>query len=419
MPETKAIGAFRKTAPAALLIALGWASAPAETFSLVILPDTQMETGGNPERFNGRMDWIVKKRDSLNVKFVMHVGDLVNWDTPDHIQFVRARAGMDILYKAGIPYAICVGNHDTPAVCPGGSACPGADTHANLRNTSVFNAFFPASRFQALAGTYEAGKIDNAYQTFTAAGMKWLVLTLELWARTAPINWAKTVVQNHPDHNVIVVTHMHLNSASQIDQSNGGYGDNSPQFVFDQLLKQYPNVRLVLNGHVGTHGYRVDTGIKGNRIYQYLQCYHDGNANPQRILEINTAAGTMKSSVYMPSTGAFKQDGSAFTVSGVTWVPPKTVGTAPHGARPERPERLQGDLRIRYSLMSAGPVAVDVFGMGNRRVARLAGGSQRAGDHEVTWDGKDTRGRRVAPGVYLAVLQAGGASRLVGKLMLD
>lgn len=294
---------------------------PAEDtlFTLVAVPDTQRETNYYPARFTNRLEWLAANKDRLDLRFVMQVGDLVDWDTPDHIQYVRASEGMKLLENAGLPYAIAVGNHDTGVVCPGGSACPG-DTHALLRDTSTLNSFFPASRFKALKGAYEPGKLDNAFHTFSAGGVEWLVLNLELWARTPVVNWAKTVLANHPKHNVIVITHSHLSSSGTISGSNGGYGDNSPQYIFDNLLKVYPNVRLVLSGHTGTTGYRVDTGDNGNKIYQILQTYHDMNTNPLRLLEIDTAQGTIKTRVYSPYTNEQKNDGSAFTITGVNWV---------------------------------------------------------------------------------------------------
>ncbi|HEX3000441.1 MAG TPA: metallophosphoesterase [Armatimonadota bacterium] len=291
----------------------------AETFTLAIAPDVQQEITGHPAQFNDRMRWLVENKDALNLKMVLLVGDIANWDTPDHLYYLRAGAGMEILGKARIPYAIALGNHDTAAVKPGGSAAPG-NTNKNLRITTTYNTFFPVRRFTRLAGMYQPGKMDNAFHTFEAGGLNWLVLNLELWPRTEVIEWAKNVVQEHPKHNVIILTHAYLTGGSSIQQNNGGYGDNSPQYLFDNLIKPYANVRMVFCGHTGRSGYRTDQGTNGNTIYQFLQCYHDNSTNPVRLLAIDTDNGTMKSHVYCPSIGKEKDDGSAFTVTGVKWV---------------------------------------------------------------------------------------------------
>lgn len=289
-------------------------------FSFLVIPDTQQEIVYKPNLFTNRVSWILAQRSSMDIRFVTHTGDMVDWDTPDHIHYVRAADGLQPLNTAHLPYAIAVGNHDTAAVCQGGSACPG-NVNANLRNTTTYNTYFPASRFEALGGQYEAGKMDNAFHTFSAGGVDWLVLNLELWARTGAVDWAKTVLASHPKHNVIFISHSHLTGSSTIESSNGGYGNNSPQYVYDNLLKQYANVRLVFSGHVGTSGFREDTGVNGNKIYQFLNCFHDGTTNPTRIVEIDTAANTLNTRVYAPFNDTTRSDGTK-SLGNIAWVRP-------------------------------------------------------------------------------------------------
>ena len=306
-------------------------AARAEKFTLAIMPDVQREAYGDT-RFRNRLQWLVNNRSALNLKLVLQVGDMMDFNLESQYAFMSE--GMKILDRAGMPYVTCIGNHDSAAVrADSGSAAPG-NVNANLRNTARYNAYFPTTRFRDLAGVYEAGKIDNAFHTFTAGGLQWMVINLELWARTGAVEWARSVVASHPNHNIIFLTHMHLNSDSTIGQTNGGYGNNSPQFVFERAMKPYANVRLVFSGHVGIHGYRTDPGAGGSTIYQFLQCYHDNYTNPVRLLTIDTSAGTMTTRVYCPSINQDKNDGSARTVTGVKWVQP------PVGARPAAPTGL-------------------------------------------------------------------------------
>ena len=48
--------------------------------------------------------------------------------------------------------------------------------------------------------------------------------------------------------------------------------------------------------------------------------------------------------------------------------------------------------------------------MSGARIRALLVGERRAGPHEVAWDGRDDRGRRVAAGAYFLRLRAGEAS---------
>ena len=300
----------------ALLAALPLAAE--DTFTLAVLPDLQPETSGT--RFQERLQWLVANRAALNLKMVLQVGDMMNFN--DEAQYKHQSEALKVLDNAGVPYATCLGNHDTAAVrVDGGSAAPG-NVNANLRNTARYNAYFPTTRFKRLTGTFERGKIDNACHAFKAGGLNWLVVNLELWARTEAVAWARTTAAKYPDHNVIFLTHAHLNGDGSIQQDNGGYGNTSAQRVFDEAMKPFANVRLVFCGHAGTHGYRTDTGANGNTIHQFLQCYHDNTANPTRLLEIDTRNGTMKTRVFCPSNNQDKSDGSARTITGVSWVKP-------------------------------------------------------------------------------------------------
>jgi len=285
------------------------------TFSFVVIPDTQNETlndNNTANHFVPRIQWILDQKDALDIRFVLQTGDLCNWDTPTHDQYERASGGLEAFDAAGMLYALAIGNHDTAATCTGGSACPG-DVNANLRNTSTFNSYFPTSRFPWLTDTFEADKVDNATFEIEAGGLKWLIVSMELWPRTEAYQWIGQVLADHPTHNAIVFTHDHLTGSGDINQSNGGYGDNSPQTVFDEVLSQHENVRFVFSGHEGKVAFRQDAGVNGNPIHQFLFNIDDAS-NPTRVVQIDTAARTIDAYVYGPATDETYDDPGA-TVS--------------------------------------------------------------------------------------------------------
>jgi hypothetical protein len=274
---------------------------------------------GAENYFNHRIDWMVDNRDALDLRWVLQTGDLVNWDTPDHDQYVRASVGFEAFDDAAIPYVIAVGNHDTAATCEGGSACPG-DTNALLRDTSTLNEYFPTSRFPTLTDVFETGKCDNSYHLMEAGGLDWIIINIELWARTEAYQWMGQVLADHPGHNAIVITHSHLADDSGIFGSNGGYGDNSPQTIFDEVLSQHANVLFVFSGHTGISGYREDQGANGNTIYQFLYNRIDG-VNPVRVVEIDTEADTLATHVYSPSSGETMDTfGCTVDLTDIAWV---------------------------------------------------------------------------------------------------
>ena len=285
-------------------------------FTLAVLPDTQLETGTDT-RFADRNRWLVANRKKLDIRFATQVGDLVNWDTPNHDQYVHASQAMSVFEKAGLPWSPTVGNHDGAAVCAGGAACRGTDVRVGVRNTSTFNSFFPLNRFRAVQGHYESGKIDNTYSEFSAEGKTWMMLNLELWPRQGVIDWADQVVKAHPHDNVIVVTHSYLTSGSAISTSKE-YGATSPQHLYDTLISKNTNIKVVLSGHVGSYGSRTDSR-SGNPVTSFLQCFHDNHDNPTRLLTINTKTGSIRGQVYYQKSDRWLTAADK-TYSGVKWV---------------------------------------------------------------------------------------------------
>jgi hypothetical protein len=77
------------------------------------------------------------------------------------------------------------------------------------------------------------------------------------------------------------------------------------------------------------------------------------------------------------------------------------------------PNPAQDAVRFSWVLPAEGTVSLDVFDALGRRVARLAAGTQCAGRHFATWDGRGPPGARMPAGIYVACLSACGERRIV------
>ena len=78
---------------------------------------------------------------------------------------------------------------------------------------------------------------------------------------------------------------------------------------------------------------------------------------------------------------------------------------------PARPNPLRGHAALGFWLPAPGPVRLTLADVTGARVRTLAEGEFPGGMHELVWDGCDDRGRRLAPGVYTARLEAAGQRR--------
>lgn len=293
----------------------------AQKFVIPILPDTQYEISDNQAMFTSQINWIVNNKKLLKIPIVLHVGDIINWQTPDQYMWKIASKGFKILDSAQIPYALAVGNHDCAAIAVGGGTAPG-NVIVNLRDTREFNDFFPGSRFIDQKGRYESNKSDNAWYTFKAGGLKWLVLTLEFASRQGVVDWANKIISGNSDHNVIILTHNYLTGRGAICQDKSGEGYLGPQSIYDQIVKVHSNIRMVFSGHVGSSAWRDDIGTKGNHIYQMLQDYQGQNSGGGfiRLIEIDTKAGTISAKMFSPYLNQTKNDSSQFLFSNVKFI---------------------------------------------------------------------------------------------------
>jgi hypothetical protein len=137
-----------------------------------------------------------------------------------------------------------------------------------------------------------------------------------------------------------------------------------------------------------------------------------------------TDAGTPASAVWAgTSQGILKS-----TDGGATWtafrvnVPPAGGGTeeAPEVEAYAYPNPFtptaDGFCRIRFDASSSGTARVRVFDFGMRLVRTLEA-PFAAGPNEVLWDGRSEDGARVANGVYVYLVEAGGAEAS-GKILV-
>ncbi|EOR94308.1 metallophosphoesterase [Arcticibacter svalbardensis MN12-7] len=292
----------------------------AQTFTIPVFPDTQVEVGSKPEMFFSQVNWIAAQKQKLNIPMALHMGDLVNFDNFNH--FEVASQGLEVLDKNRIPYALAVGNHDTEAVGEfSGSAAPG-NVNQNLRKTQKLNSYFPYYRFPNQRGRYETDKIDNAYYTFKVGDTNWLVISMEFCPRLGVINWAGDVVKKYYNYNVIIMTHYYLTGKGEIAQNNAGYGDFSPQDIYEKLVKKYPNILLVLSGHVVSSALKVDQGQAGNKIYQILQNYQheDSGGGYLRLLKFDIDKEIIAAEMYSPFYDKTKKDSSSFVINEVKFL---------------------------------------------------------------------------------------------------
>jgi hypothetical protein len=98
---------------------------------------------------------------------------------------------------------------------------------------------------------------------------------------------------------------------------------------------------------------------------------------------------------------------------GVEEIAPRALAFGFAGANPSA-----GPMRLRLALPRGGPVRLEVFGVNGRREATVVDRWLAAGTHPLEWSGRDARGRRVAPGVYLLRVTTPEGARVLRAVAL-
>jgi hypothetical protein len=268
-----------------------------DSFMLIALPDTQVYAAWPQwnHHFHNQTQWIADNAERLNIKYVLHEGDIVNNNNPP--QWKVAQAAMKRLHGK-VSYALAPGNHDYG---PNGSASD---------RSTLLNEYFAAEEYAqqpGFGGLFEAGHLENSYHTFEAGDHKYLILALEWGPRDQVVAWADKIAAEHPEHRKILVTHAYMYyDETRYDWKRKGakqswnphsYGTaklpggvNDGEQLWNKLVRKHPGFVLTLNGHVLEDGAARMTSPSdhGDSVHQLLANYQtraEGGQAYMRLLE--------------------------------------------------------------------------------------------------------------------------------------
>jgi hypothetical protein len=272
-------------------------------FTIVMLPDTQHYSRRYHTNFFAQTEWIKANRDKENIVFVTHVGDVVNDRKKDTNQWVVAVKAMSVL-DGVVPWGVAIGNHDFD------------NTACRPEQATAFLEYFGPQRFRKypwFGGASTNGL--NTYQLFSGGGIDFVILHMELDIPDFAIDWAKEVLHAYPNRAAIITTHSYLNGTTSTNGYNQGVakGGNSAMEVWNKLIRDHPQVFMVLCGHhqrtVSYH--QVSTNNVGARVVEILadyQKWHNGGDGWLRLLQFNPAKGEIQARTYSPALKEFQTE---------------------------------------------------------------------------------------------------------------
>ena len=294
-----------------------------QSFTLAVLPDTQFycdtrlklsQKWGNGDLrhyFFEQTRWVRDNQKRLNIAFLVHEGDIVQADAPE--EWVIAKEAMSIL-DGHVPYCLCLGNHDMGFQKSNNKY--GGDIAVN--RTTHFNKYFPREKYaktKEFGGTFDPKRHDNSWYHFDAAGMKFLIVSLECKPRDEVLDWANKVVGNHPEHHVIVLTHAYMGANGKRFLRLGyKIKGNAGEAIWQKLVSKHENIFMVLCGHASGEAVLTSKGNHGNQVHQVLSDYqnlHNGGESWLRYMVFEPTENKIKVYTYNPALKKFRNQPSS------------------------------------------------------------------------------------------------------------
>ena len=226
---------------------------------IAVLGDIQTYTNNNSYMpyLQHTMDWLFsQKRYGYSIDCILQVGDVTNNNTP--VQWERFKNVTGPIAKE-ILYVACTGNHDYDW----------EGSNINNRTSTRINdyALFPLTKANIIA-SFEPGKIENVVVSLMIHDEPYDLIVLEFGPRTEILKWADDYVSSRPNRKFILMTHEFLTAKGV--RSSYIKNWNSPEQVWQHLVKDNDNIVCVLCGHNGFSAKLFSKNSAGREVPQIL-----------------------------------------------------------------------------------------------------------------------------------------------------
>lgn len=230
-------------------------------YTFAFVPDTQAVMYYYRDNFSNVYDFVVDKKDEMNISMVVGLGDITEKNTDE--EWLVARNNIYKLADNNVPFNLVRGNHDVIANWVGEDW-----------RLKKFNQFFNNNTYRSqLSGCFN-NDIANSYRTIEVCGNKYLFLALDYGPCDEVLSWADDVVDSFSDYNVIISTHAFLFRDGTFLDANDVYppaelnGYNNGDDIWDKFVKKHANISMVVCGHDPTTNIvkSTFTGDHGNKV---------------------------------------------------------------------------------------------------------------------------------------------------------
>lgn len=282
-----------------------------DNYNIVLIPDTQNTVEYCGDVMNAAVEGLIDTADELNVKGVIHLGDVVD-DNNDDAQYVTARDAFYKLPDAGIKFLVQMGNHD--------------GWSSGIHN--YYNSFSGKSTsFLRRASWYLTnspnGDGNSSYMLVQGGSYNYLVISLSCNGSGSGQNnntswdsrdeeWLRSVLEEYPNCPTIVTTH-DLQNCSATEPSSIQLSAQGTRLW--NIVKEYDQVFMMVGGHSHGSGVQMLENTNGKPVVSILTDYqfaYNGGNGFFRYLEFDESADKIYYSTYSPYAASLPEEEKSF-----------------------------------------------------------------------------------------------------------
>lgn len=282
-----------------------------DNYNIVLIPDTQNTVEYRGDVMDAAVEGLIDTADELNVKGVVHLGDVVD-DNNDDAQYVTARNAFYKLPDAGIKFLVQMGNHD--------------GWSSGIHN--YYNSFSGKSTsFLRRASWYLTnspnGDGNSSYMFVQGGSYNYLVISLSCSGSGSGQNnntswdsrdeeWLRSVLEEYPNCPTIVTTH-DLQNCSDTEPSSIQLSSQGTRLW--NIVKDYDQVFMMVGGHSHGSGVQMLENTNGKPVVSILTDYqfaYNGGNGFFRYLEFDESADKIYYSTYSPYAASLPEEEKSF-----------------------------------------------------------------------------------------------------------
>jgi hypothetical protein len=220
------------------------------------------------------------------------------------------------------------------------------------------------------------------------------------YSRSGQLSITESTIPNYRNN-----TNSYLRSRFSIDLSGSTAANFS--FWWRGLIESNHDTLFV---EVSTDG-----GNNWNRLPQFISASGFSFAQYNASLAAYLGNADVRVQFHFKSDASGRREGiyiDDIAISGITTGIEDGIVTLPDAISLAQnyPNPFNPSTKISFFMLGPGKAELAVFDLLGRQIRSLVRADMAAGEHQITWDGRDNSGADVASGVYVYRLRAGDAS---------